>query len=180
VARICSVAIAFLVCFAGVFFLLHKPRPSALPPALSKKEGKERRGGGPGGGEGRLDNFMGNDKRPLDADAREQLGRLISLPNEQIKAQLEKWPRYREWNLGDQGKFLQRIQDMKDKRKATAKNKANELGLHLTPQQEPAFENKYFEKQQEIDKKLRQEMQPRKQELEKQMSADLVSEFSKN
>src|SRR5207244_1729323 len=55
-----------------------------------------------------------------EGEMRSKLSQLASLPKESIKAELEKWPRYQQMTLGEQGHLLTRIQELKDRQRMMA------------------------------------------------------------
>lgn len=110
-------------------------------------------------------------------EIREKLETLANLSPQQLDAELQKWPRYQQMDLGERAKILQRIQEFKDRRRKAAENKARELGLKLTPEQFSAFEKEYSGKRSRADRQLWQEMEPRRKALDQQINAELRQQF---
>lgn len=110
-------------------------------------------------------------------EMRERLGQLATLSDDQLKAELTKWPRYQHMSLGEQSKFLAKLQEIRDRQKAMAAAKARELGLNLSPEQKTAFESSYLQKRMAMERQLWKEMEPRRRQLESQISQDLMKEF---
>jgi hypothetical protein len=112
-----------------------------------------------------------------DVEAREKLQVLVRLTDEQLTAELHKWPRYQKMSFGEKAKFLQRIQDIRDHRKNAAANRARELNLNLTPEQQITFEKSYWDKKLQSERALSKETEPRRKELDEQMNQQLLKEF---
>jgi len=112
-----------------------------------------------------------------EVEAREKLQELAKLSDEQLTAELHKWPRYQKMTFGERAKFLQRIQDIRDHRKNMAVNRARELNLNLNPEQQAAFEKSYWDKKIVAEKQLSAETEPRRKELDEQMNQQLLKEF---
>ena len=71
---------------------------------------------------------------------REKLETLAMLSDDQIRAQLSKWPPFTKMSLRDEALFLARIQDFRDRRSKIAQKEANDLGLPtLSPEQQALF-----------------------------------------
>lgn len=111
-------------------------------------------------------------------EMREKLETLANLSPQQLDAELQKWPRYQQMDLGERAKLLQRIQEFKDRRHKAAEGKARELNLKLTPEQFQAFERKFWEKRNLADRQLWQEMEPRRKALDQQINNELKAEYS--
>jgi len=110
---------------------------------------------------------------------REKLEQLAKLSDEDIHAQLEKWPAYGKMNLRDQGAMLQRIQDFRDYRSNVAKAKAHDMGLlTLLPDQQARFEKEYWDKRLLMDRNLAKQFDPIIRAAQQKMEGDLFREFS--
>ncbi len=118
--------------------------------------------------------FMGG---KWELELKEKLETLVKLSPQQLDAELQKWPRYQQMDLGERAKLLQRIQEFKDRRRKQAENKARDMGLRLTPEQFTLFEQKFWEKRMQADRQLWQEMEPRRKQLEQQINNELKQEF---
>lgn len=118
--------------------------------------------------------FMGG---KWELELKEKLETLVKLSPQQLDVELQKWPRYQEMDLGERAKLLQRIQEFKDRRRKQAENKARDMGLRLTPEQFAVFEQKFWEKRMQADRQLWQEMEPRRKQLELQLTSELKQEF---
>jgi hypothetical protein len=113
----------------------------------------------------------------VDPEMRAQLERLIQLPPDQIKAELDKWPRYQKLDLEAQGRLLLKLQEMKERQRQFAEKKAAELGLKLTPEQTAAFQKRLAEERRQFEQKMRERMEPLRQQLETEMNQRLKTEF---
>ena len=131
-------------------------------------EKKERRG----------DDNDGRGGRRMDPEMRAQLEKLVQLPPDQIKAELEKWPRYQSLDLEDQGRLLLKLQEMKERQRQFAEKKAAELGLKLTPEQMAAFQKRLAQERQAFEQKIRAQIEPLRKQLEAEMNQRLTSEFT--
>jgi hypothetical protein len=110
---------------------------------------------------------------------REKLEELAKLSDNDIRAQLEKWPAYGKMNLRDQGTMLQRIQDFRDYRSSVAKGKAHDIGLlTLLPDQQVRFEKDYWDKRLQMDQELAKQFEPIFKAREQKMRDELYREFS--
>ncbi|PTY03520.1 hypothetical protein DB346_06490 [Verrucomicrobia bacterium LW23] len=158
-----------------------------------RRDGDDDKRGGPGGGmqnaeESRrwrrestesMDILLGfRVPRRRELDMRDHFLRLSRLSNDEIREQLNRWPPYKKMSLGDQGRLMVRIQEIKDRKRDIALFRARDFNLTLRPDQEQAFENAYWDKRLAMDRKLFQELEPRRRELEDQMRADLIAQFS--
>jgi hypothetical protein len=112
-----------------------------------------------------------------DHELRGRLDQLAQLSDEELKAHLEKWPRYKEMTLAEQSRFLMKIAEFRERRKKQAEMKAKELGLQLTPEEQKEFEKRYWEKRLEMEQQIFQELEPRRKELERQLNELLKTEF---
>jgi hypothetical protein len=119
----------------------------------------------------------GRGGRRMDPEMRAQLERLIQLPPDQIKAELDKWPRYQKLDLEAQGRLLLKLQEMKERQRQFAEKKAAELGLKLTPEQTAAFQKRLAEERRQFEQKMRERMEPLRQQLETEMNQRLKTEF---
>lgn len=113
----------------------------------------------------------------MELEMRDKLETLSKLSPQELDAELQKWPRYQQMDLGERAKLLQRIQEFKDRRHKAAENKARELGLQLPPEQFAKFEQLYWEKRTKADRQLWQEMEPRRKALDQQINSELKQEF---
>jgi hypothetical protein len=110
---------------------------------------------------------------------REKLEELATLSDDEIRAQLEKWPAYSKMNLRDQGAMLGRIQDFRDYRANIAKGKAHDMGLlTLTPEQQAKFEKEYWDKRLQMDSALAKQFEPVFRAKDQQMRDELFREYS--
>ena len=132
-----------------------------------RDEKRERRG----------DDNDGRGGRRMDPEMRAQLERLVQLPPDQIKAELEKWPRYQKLDLEDQGRLLLKLQEMKERQRQFAEKKARELGFTLTPEQMVAFEKRLADERRAFEQKIRERIEPLRKQLETEMNQRLTSEF---
>ena len=110
---------------------------------------------------------------------REKLEELAQLSDEDLHAQLEKWPAYGKMNLRDQGAMLQRIQDFRDYHTNVAKAKAHDIGLlTLSPDQQARFEKEYWDKRLEMDHELAKQFEPIFRARLQKLQDELYREFS--
>jgi CRISPR/Cas system-associated protein Csm6 len=135
---------------------------------FDRREKRERRG----------DDNDGRGGRRMDPEMRAQLEKLVQLPPEQIKAELEKWPRYQQLDLEAQGRLLLKLQEMKERQRQFAEKKAEELGLKLTPEQMLVFQKRLAEERRAFEQKMRERIEPLRKQLETEMNQRLATEFS--
>jgi hypothetical protein len=110
---------------------------------------------------------------------REKLEQLAKLSDEDIHAQLEKWPAYGKMSLRDQGAMLQRIQDFRDYRTNVAKARAHDMGLlTLLPDQQARFEKEYWDKRLQMDHELAKQFEPIFRARQQKLQDELYREFS--
>lgn len=114
----------------------------------------------------------------MEMEMRDKLETLCKLSPQQLDAELQKWPRYQQMDLGERAKILQRIQEFKDRRHKMAENKARELGLQLTTDQFTTFEQKFWDRRSQADHQLWLEMEPRRKALDQQINTELKQEFA--
>jgi hypothetical protein len=110
---------------------------------------------------------------------REKLEQLARLSDDDIHAQLEKWPAYGKMNLRDQGAMLQRIQDFRDYHTNIAKARAHDMGLlTLSADQQAKFEKDYWDKRLQMDHELAKQFDPIFKARLQKLQDELYREFS--
>jgi hypothetical protein len=110
---------------------------------------------------------------------REKLEQLAMLSDDDIRAQLAKWPAFSKMNLRDEGLMLQRIQDFRDYRTRVAMQKAHDLGLlTLTPDQKTRFEKDYWNKRLQMDHEMAKLFEPQMKARAQKMEDELFREYS--
>jgi hypothetical protein len=111
---------------------------------------------------------------------REKLEQLAKLSDEDIRAQLGKWPAFGKMSLRDEGMMLQRIQDFRDYHSSVAMQKAHDLGLlsTLMPDQKVRFEKDYWDKRLQMDRDLAKQFEPVFRAREQKLQDELFREFS--
>ncbi len=135
--------------------------------------GEPGEGPGMGGSPTRRKRFNPMEEKEL----RERLQTIIRLPKEEIMSELQNWPRFQKMSLDEQGRFLSRIQEMKEHQRGMAKMKAEELGLKLTSKAMEQFELRLAEKRIAMAQKIQEKVEPFRQQMEQQIDQDLRSEF---
>jgi hypothetical protein len=110
---------------------------------------------------------------------REKLEQLATLSDDQIRAQLSKWPPFTKMSLKDEGMMLARIQDFRDHRAKIAQQAAHALGLlTLTPEQQARFEQEYWNKRLPMERDLAKQIGPILQQRQMELASELYREFS--
>jgi hypothetical protein len=110
---------------------------------------------------------------------RDKLERLVTLSDEDIRQDLEKWPAFSKMSLGDEGLLLMRIQQFKDRRWQVAQKRAHDMGLlTLKPDQFQRFEKEYWDKRLQIDREMAKQFEPIFKAHETEIEEQLFREFS--
>jgi outer membrane phospholipase A len=89
-----------------------------------------------------------------------------------------KWPAFREMSLQEQANFVNRLAEMRQRIRAQALKKAADLGIRLTPEQEQAFIASYLQERMAIEKKIWQETQAKRRELDEQLKSNLRKQYA--
>jgi len=110
-------------------------------------------------------------------EVRERLAQLLQLPKEQLWAQLMDWPAFKEMSLQEQAEFVNRLALMREHIRAQALKKAVEFGIKIPPEKEEAFVNSYIQERMAIEKKIWEETQVKRRELDEQLKANLKKQY---
>ena len=110
-------------------------------------------------------------------EVRERLAQLLQLPKEQLWDQLMAWPAFKEMTLQEQAEFVNRLAQMREHIRAQALKKAAELGIKVPPEKEEAFVNSYIQERMAIERKIWDETQVKRRELDEQLKADLKKQY---
>ncbi len=114
---------------------------------------------------------------PIPPAVRERLLELLQLPKEKLWDELLKWPTFQQMSLQEQGKFVDRLAEMRQRLRAQALKKAAAMGIQLAPGQEDAFVSSYLKERMEVERQVWQETQPKRHKLEEQLNANLRKEY---
>ena len=110
-------------------------------------------------------------------EVRERLAQLLQLPKDRLWVQLMAWPAFKEMSLQEQAEFVNRLAQMREHIRAQALKKAAELGIKVPPEKEEAFVNSYIEERMAIERKIWEETQVKRRELDEQLKADLKKQY---
>ena len=110
-------------------------------------------------------------------EVRERLAQLLQLPKEQLWAQLMEWPAFKEMSLQQQAEFVNRLALMREHIRVQALKKAAELGIAVPPEKEEAFVNSYIQERMAIERKIWQETQAKRRELDEQLQSNLKKQY---
>jgi hypothetical protein len=111
------------------------------------------------------------------AELRGRLNALAKLSDAEVLAQLGKWPPYQQMSLGEKGGLLQKIQDVREFRAKAARRKAHALGLALPASEQERFTTMFWDSKIEMDRRLFEEMEPRRRQYQQEIDAKMVSQF---
>ncbi len=152
-----AIGLALLVFFAPNTRAQNNPPGTPLPPTPNAAPNLPPNSPAPkpSGPNDTRKNFPPQGFAKNDIEIREKLETLSQLTPQQLDAELQKWPRYQQMDLGERVKLLQRIQEYKERRRHQAENKARDLGLQLNPEQFTTFGKKFWEKRLPADRQLR-------------------------
>jgi len=110
-------------------------------------------------------------------EVRERLAQLLQLPKEQLWQQLMEWPAFKEMSLQEQAEFVNRLAQMREHIRAQALKKAAELNIKVPPEKEEAFVNSYIQERMAIERKIWEETQVKRHELDEQLKANLKKQY---
>ena len=110
-------------------------------------------------------------------EVRERLAQLLQLPKEQLWQQLMEWPAFKEMSLQEQAEFVNRLAQMREHIRTQALKKATELGIKVPPEKEEAFVNSYIQERMAIERKIWEETQVKRRELDEQLKANLKKQY---
>jgi len=111
-------------------------------------------------------------------EVRERLAQLLQLPKDKLWEELMKWPAFHQMTLQEQGDFLNRLAEMRQRIRVQALRKASEMGLKIPPEKEDAFVNSYIEERIAMEKKIWQETQPKRHQLDEEMKSNLKRQYA--
>jgi hypothetical protein len=116
--------------------------------------------------------------QPPDWETRSKIHELVRLPQAELLERLKQWPRFQQWTLEEQGRFLIRLQEVREMQADEAKNRAKSYGISLKPEQEAAFENAYWSKRIAKEKVLFEKIDPMRKQMEEELKNELRNEFA--
>lgn len=111
-------------------------------------------------------------------EVRQKIVQLLELPDDRLLAELEKWPRFQKMELGQKGRFLERIARMRAERQRAAEREAERLGLQLSGERKEAFEREYWQRREEIARQLWKETEGQRKTLREKLEKELKAEFA--
>jgi hypothetical protein len=172
----------------GIFQPLLAQAPVSPPPPGEERrqylrERLKQRAGGEEGGEGgpTMEKLLAVLKmRAPNEDTlrlRDRLNALAQLSDAELQKELEQWTPYRQMGIGEKGQLLTRIQHMREVRVQLAQRKAAQLGLKLSDEQFKEFTEAFWQAKLEMERKLWEEMEPRRNQLQQELEATLKARF---
>jgi hypothetical protein len=109
---------------------------------------------------------------------REILEQLADLSDADIRTKLSEWPPYSKMKLSDEGQMLIRIEQFREERAKIARDRAHDLGLTLTPDQQARFEKDYWTLRLAMDQQLAKQFSGAYAAQSQKMKETLFREFS--
>jgi hypothetical protein len=147
-----------------VYFLLVLCCGLSLAHALGLDEGRKPEGGP-------------NQIKKLNPEMRLRLFELSQLPPEKMSEALAKWPRFEKMSTEEKERFLARFEEMQLNQRRMALEKAKQFGLTLSPEQEAEFVKRYTGRRLAEEKKIWEEMEPRRRKMESNLREEMLKEF---
>jgi hypothetical protein len=128
------------------------------------------RPGRPHPGGFRQEPFLGENRKIMEL--------LFTVPQDKLAEELDKLPKFKERPAEEKQRLVQRIQRMFEERKQEALARAKAAGIMVPPGREDDFTRAYFKSRREVEETLRKEMEPRRQQLEKEAIDTLRRTFA--
>ena len=117
---------------------------------------------------------------PPDEGRFTQILTLTLVPRERLEEKLAEWPNYQQLNEEQRARLLERIDQVREAARKQALEVAKEFGLQVAPGQEEEFVRVYWTERVAIDQALRQEMQEKRNRLEKESEKRILQRFPKS
>ncbi|MGD9896025.1 MAG: hypothetical protein AB7T14_02950 [Candidatus Methylacidiphilaceae bacterium] len=111
-------------------------------------------------------------------ELRQKIVGLLELSDDRLLTELEKWPRFQKMGLEQKGRLLERIARMRRERARTADREAARLGLTLSEDQRVAFRRQYWQRREEMARKLWKETEGQRKSLREQLEKELKAQFA--
>lgn len=115
--------------------------------------------------------------KKFNPEMRLRLFELGNLPPEKMREALTKWPRFEKMSAEEKERFLARFEEMQMHQRRMALEKADQFGLKLRPEQEQEFVRRYTGRRLEEEKKIWEEMEPRRKKMEESLREEMIKEF---
>ncbi len=92
---------------------------------------------------------------------------ILHVPPDQLEEKLQKWPRYQKMNLEEQQRVKDRIAKARGEMMDRALAKAKDMGLTIPEDKKQQYFQDFVQARSRVEETVRQEMEPRRLELEK-------------